>query len=657
MIVGMKKLHLAVLSYDRDAVLNALERTRAAEIKEHAENDATTPLASDKEELSAYLASLEGALAVISSYAPRGKKEHVDGLKDGFGVSYSEFVAAADYRARADEVIADVKSLTAEKAAAEGEIARLTREIAAVAPYTASDFRFSSCRNTKHTVARYGLVGAAAWDALKAGLDEIPLAAYEAAFTAEGTLLFVVCHTSVDEAVGRLLSAAFAACPYREDGTGAERAASLQAELGAQRERERAATDALAALSEELRPFKIYCDYVGFALEKAQASEKMRATAHVVFMEAFVPADGEERVKDALSTLGVPLYWEFSEPAEDEFVPTLTRNNPVVANFETVTNMYSAPNARELDPNAVMSFFYSLFLGFIMADIGYGLMMAAGGFFLWKKKRGGIKSLGGLFGVGGVFAILWGFLFNSLFGERVLPFTVMPDAQTAMYSLAGIELPAVLIIALLLGIFQLCAGYVCKFAQCVHRKRVWDGVFDGLVWAIFSLGALCAVVGLTEDFGVPVLATVGGITAGASLVVAIFTAGRHEKFLGKFAKGFGSLYGLINYFTDVLSYIRLYGLMLTGAVIAQVISDYSLQFLTSGSALVVLGPVLLVVGHVFNLAIGLLGAYIHTARLQYVEFFGRFYEGEGRLFEPLGSHAKYIFLEESCGMKNAPHAA
>ncbi len=655
MICRMRKLHLAALSYDRDNVLNALERTHAVEIEEHAATEATSFFTSDREELSAYLASLEGALSVISSQV--SPKENKD-VKDGFSVGYSEFLAARDYRARADELVGLVADLTEEKAAAERETARLTREIAAVRPYSALDLPFSAAHGTKHTAARLGMLSAPAFETLKRQLDSLPLVAFEAVPTAEGTLFFSVCHRSVLEEFDRLLGgASFAACPYEGDRTGAELLSAFEEELRTQEKRRAAAEESLKALACEVRPLKIYCDFVGFELEKAEASSKMQTTAHVVFMKAFVPADEEEGVKSALDSLAVPLFYEFSDPAEEEFIPTLTRNNKIVENFETVTNMYSAPNARELDPNTVMSFFYSLFLGFIMADMGYGLMMMLGGFFIRKKMRGGVASLGGVFGIGGVFAFLWGILFNSLFGEHVLPFTVMPDAQTAMYSLAGIDLPAVLVIALLLGIVQLFAGYLCKFAQCVHRNKPWDGVFDGLVWAGFSLGAFLAVVGLTEDFHLSVLTGIGAVMAGGFLVVAIFTAGRHEKFPGKLSKGFGSLYGLINYFTDVLSYIRLYGLMLTGAVIAQVISDYSLQFITSGSALVVLGVVLMAVGHVFNLAISLLGAYIHTARLQYVEFFGRFYEGEGRLFDPLGSHKKYILLEEGTAQTPQTNAA
>ena len=547
---------------------------------------------------------------------------------------------------RAEELIERVKALTEKRAEADRETARLAQEISAAKPYAASAVRFSDRHDTAHTAVRYGLVGAAAWDLLKGELDGLPLTAYEATMSANGVLLLAVCHradlTGLETA---LAGASFSACPYTGEMTGEELLSSLTEKQNAARAKKEEAERALTDLLPEVRPLKVYCDYVGFELEKAEASEKMQATQHVVFMKAFVPTDGEARVREELEGLGIPLFYEFSDPDEDEEIPTRLKNNAVIENFEVVTNMYSVPNARELDPNPVMAFFYSLFLGFIMADMGYGIAMAVGGYLLWKKAKGGVRSIAGVFAVSGISTFLWGILFNSLFGIRVLPFTVMPDAQTEMYSLAGIALPSILIIALLLGILQIMVGYVCKFAQCVHHGRPWDGVFEGLTWAAFSLGAELAVIGLVEEFSLPVLTMVGGILAGVSLLAAVLTAGRKQKFLGKITKGFGALYGLINYFTDVLSYIRLYGLMLTGAVIAQVVSDYSLQFLTSGSFLVVLGAILMVVGHVFNLAISLLGAHIHTARLQYVEFFGRFYEGEGRLFEPLGSRARYITLE------------
>ncbi len=213
------------------------------------------------------------------------------------------------------------------------------------------------------------------------------------------------------------------------------------------------------------------------------------------------------------------------------------------------------------------------------------------------------------------------------------------------WSLAGINVPALLIISMLIGVVQIFAGYICRAVQCWRRGKILDGIFDGVVWAVFSIGVGLAIAGFVEQFNIPVLATVGGIIAGASLLVAILTAGRHEKLLGKFTKGFGSAYGVINYASDILSYARLYGLMLAGAVIADIITSNSVNLIASGNVVfIILGVAIMVIGHVFNLAIGLLGAYIHDARLQYVEFYGRFYEGEGELFTPLGSKHKHVYV-------------
>ena len=226
----------------------------------------------------------------------------------------------------------------------------------------------------------------------------------------------------------------------------------------------------------------------------------------------------------------------------------------------------------------------------------------------------------------------------------------MPNAKDDTWTVMGISVPAVLLISMELGIVHLMAGYVCKAIQHMRRGHFWDGIFEGLVWAVFSIGVGIAIAGFIEQANMPQLTYIGGGIAGVSLLIAMLTAGRHEKFFGKITKGFGAAYGIINYVSDVLSYARLYGLMLSGAVIAQIVAEYTVigngstvGFIVSGNPLlIVLGVLIFVVGHLFNLAIGLLGAYIHDARLQYVEFYGRFYEGEGELFTPLGSTHNYI---------------
>ncbi len=399
-------------------------------------------------------------------------------------------------------------------------------------------------------------------------------------------------------------------------------------------------------LNAYIRPLKIYSDYLSFLLEKEETSGKLKETQTTFLLQAYLPEDAEEKVREEITKSVGACFMEFSEPTEEDVPPTLLKNGGLVSNFEPITNTYSPPNYREFDPNAVMAFFYSLFMGFIIGDAGYGLLMLlVGGWLCYSNrlKPTGMSRLAGSFAIGGFFAIIWGLLFNSVFGIAVFANTLMPDPQKDQWLLAGISVPSVLIIAMLLGVFQLFVGYICKAVQEWRRGNIGDGICDGVLWSIFSIGVAVAIVGFVEEFNMPSLANVGAITAGGSLLLAMITAGRKEKFFGKFTKGFGAAYGIINYVSDILSYARLYGLMLSGAVIAQIISTYSTQFLMSGNiAFIALAIVLLIVGHGFNLVMNLLGAYIHDARLQYVEFYGRFFEGEGELFRPLGSSQKYV---------------
>lgn len=663
-VAEMLKLNLAAMSYDRDGILNALQRSGAAEIKKHCETPSAHPLSTDSGELKSYLARVENALGVLSEEVDGYNKDNKiksDELKDGFAVSYSEFVGAADFKAAADELTDKIYGYEAERKSLNSEKAKIERELKTAEIYSEVCEPFEKFSDTKSARVRLGTVSAAGKEELLSVSDGL-CAFNELYRTDESSLVLCVWHKSFD-GEGTLSAAGFAACPYKE-GTGESVYNSLKtraAEIDARLEEIKRE---IYALGKSVKSLKIYCDLVGFEVEKLELSDKMLGTQRTFLLEAYVPKNAEARVTEELKSVTGALWLNFSEPSDDEIPPTLYENNEVVKNFETITNMYSPVNSREFDPNAIMSVFYSIFLGFIMGDVGYGLLMLLGGGFIYMKRRhedSGLKRLSGVFAVGGICAIVWGLLFNSVFGIP-LPFmpALMPDAQSDMWSFMGISVPAVLIIALIIGIIHLMTGYVCKAIQCMRRGYFWDGVFDGLVWTVFSVGVALAVVGLIDEVGMPLLAYIGGGIAGVSLVIAMLTAGRKEKLLGKFTKGFGAAYGIINYASDILSYARLYGLMLSGAVIAQIVSAYVVNpaimdmegvgFLFSGNPLLIaLGVVLMVVGHAFNLAIGLLGAYIHDARLQYVEFYGRFYEGEGEIFTPVGSVRKFIRIKADAG--------
>ena len=653
-IVKMRKLHLIAMSYDKDAVLNALQRTNAAEVTTHAETGDTFPLVAQDEQLRNELLAVENALQTLSKAVAVRLSGKAELLKDGFDVTYEEFISAGERKAEVETLVGQIQTLTDEKNRLNGELVKLEKQKETAKTYAFLTQPFTTFTATANTRCRLGFVAKTTKEGLLNALAERELCAGQVLNEDEnGAVLCVVYHKeATQETDGVLSTYGFADCPYLGEKTGTQIYGELCEKIAEANIALKANEENLFALKDSVRLMKIYGEYLSFALEKERTDDKLRGTESTFWLQAYVPEPSEELVKTELQNAASAIFMEFSDPTEEDEPPTLLKNNALVSNFEGITNTYSAPHYREFDPNTVMAFFYSLFMGFIIGDAGYGLLMLLGGGYLWWKNRArptGMSRLAGSFAIGGIFAIVWGLLFNSVFGFAVLPATaqIIPSAQdfSVMWSFVGIRVPPVLIIAMVTGITQLFAGYLCKAIQLWRRGQFWDGVCEGVLWAIFSVGVALAIVGLTEESKLPILTVVGGITAGVSLALAILTAGRHEKFFGKFTKGFGAAYGIINYASDILSYARLYGLMLAGAVIAGIIAEYGGGFVVSGNPLMVtLGVFLLVVGNLFNLVISLLGAYIHDARLQYVEFYGRFYEGDGELFKPLGSERKYIYL-------------
>ncbi len=652
-IAEMRKLNLVAMACDKDKILNALHKTGAVEVTTHKQEEGLSFGKEESRDLKSYLSRMEAALDILSSAVEAGNKERKiksDVLKDGFDVSYSTFMAAKDDKLLQDKVVESINSAYDEKIRLESELTKVQRQKNTSYIYSEIEMPLGFIKGTAHTGARLGVCPLADRQKLMAEIGGIELADIKEIRTeGEEVLYLIVWHKKAEKDVEAALSSvAFAACPYCGEQSGKDIYEKTLEEEKNILKGLKDTEESLYSMKDAVRPLKIYCDFVSFEIEKKDLSQKFLTTASTFLLEAYIPKGAEENIEGALE--GITAYFEFTDPEEDEMPPTLMKNNKVVSNFETITNMYSPPNAKEMDPTTIMALFYSVFMGFIMADVGYGLIMLIGGAIIYyktRKRKSGLNSLSGVFAVGGIFAIIMGVLYNSWFGWAFKGFPqVIPDAQHDMWHLLGIGIPAVLIIALIIGCVQLCAGYVCKAIQLWRRGEIIDGIFQGCTWAIFAIGVALAIVGLLEEANCRMLAYVGGIMAGVCLVLAALTAGRHEKIIGKFTKGFGAVYGIINFASDILSYARLYGLMLSGAVIASLVSQtYGIPFLISGNAAkIILGVFILIIGHGFNLAMNLLSAYIHDARLQYVEFYGKFYEGEGELFSPIGSKNRHIYL-------------
>lgn len=656
-IAKLKKLRLVGLNYEKQSLLDAFAETKAVHVK--CDEDRLVAAQSDESvaEITARIDRVGAAIEFIENTARQTDKK-LAVQKEPLSVTFERFFDVFNHADDVLKTIEDTERLKAAFGETEQRASKVRANRMQVEGYIGADVPFDMVKNTKNTAAFLGTLSADGLNNLIAfAAENCPLTVTERLNEQDGGVVaFIVCHSSEkDEIAKKLAELNFVRCPFDYNVTPEEKAQRLKEEEKRCEETKSALFAEALKHVEKLDDLKLYYDRLRFEKQKQEYSVNFESTASTFTLEAFIPTEEEQSVTEKINATTEAVYFTLEDADEKEDVPTLMKNNKMVRQFECITNMYSPPVYREYDPNGLVSVFFSVFFGFIMADIGYGILLAVGGFLFARriKRDTGMRRLVYVIAMGGLFTILFGVLFGSFFGLNNqyipwLPSAIIPDPVT--------NSAEVLMYSLMFGVVHLAFAYIAKGLTCIKQGQVWDGIWDGFIWALFFVGlGLLFPSGarLFFDKGVslfgieeipPMLDYVGiGICAG-TVVIEVFVAGRHSGFFGKFTKGFSAVYGLINFFSDLLSYSRLYGLMLSGAMIANIVSTMSLQLMSSGAGGFVGGVLILIVGHAFNLAMGVLGAYVHNARLQFIEFFGKFYEGNGELFAPIGSKLAYIEL-------------
>lgn len=377
---------------------------------------------------------------------------------------------------------------------------------------------------------------------------------------------------------------------------------------------------------------KMLEDFYNVEKQKAIAESSMKVTEKSCIFEAWIPADLEEFVTKNLDESNLTLYYTTRDVEEGDRPPTLSVNNGVVSPYQSVTNMFDAPSYSEINPNPFVAFFFIMFFGMMIGDAGYGVLMTLGtGIILhFKKPRRNELSLIKILFAGGISTIFWGIMFGGYFG--IEQNVIKPILFNPLY-----DPVSMLILSLAVGLVQMLTGIAINAVQLFKNKQPLDAIFGCFSWYFLVIGIAMFALG-----GKIISVKYIGITLLVLGLLGLMMAGAmHKKGIKKVSGAFGKLYGLVNFFSDLLSYTRLFGLGLATGVIALVFNNMATVVLGINVYIgAILAPILLIVGHVFNIAINTLGAYVHNSRLQFVEFFGKFYEGGGQLFEPLGSSMK-----------------
>ena len=394
---------------------------------------------------------------------------------------------------------------------------------------------------------------------------------------------------------------------------------------------------------------EIAWDHYAAALERAMAYGGFLRMGNVLAAECWTPTENRGAfIRLTSEACGGSFYYEESEAEKDSpDVPIKLKNNRVFAAFEDITAMYSLPRYNEIDPTPLLAPFYMLFFGVMVGDAGYGLLLLIGtaaALRLFHFKEGMRRFLTFFYYLSFP-TILAGLVFGNAFG--VTFFTPIRTAAGYKPILdAGTDIAPMLAISVGIGVVQVLFGVGVKGYMLIRGGHPWAAVFDSLTRILTLISGIALVVGM---FGVSL--PINGFSNAAkwvfigSLACLALTQGReYGTPVGKLGGGLYAVYGLTGYVGDVVSYCRLIALSLAGAYIA---FSFNLMagIVPAGFLRITLGGLIIIAGQSLNMGLSLLGAYVHSCRLQYVEYFSKFYDGGGKAFNPLKIKNRHVDIK------------
>ena len=521
---------------------------------------------------------------------------------------------------------------------------KLKNTINQLQPYKEVDAKLESFKDTKDVSILLGTVPSSR-KAVAEKAEELGacMLFYDAGVVS--TVVCIVLKEKYEETAKILSDAEFSACTLNYTGVPRDvitESEKLLAENTAMREK---LIEQSISFEYVLDDCKRLYDYYLVEERKLECEANTSCTETSYILEAWVPVDKTEKLDKALSESPLALMYEIREPLEGEKPPTYVEDNAVVEPYQSVTNMFSVPAYGEINPNPFVAFFFFLFFGMMLADAGYGLvlMILTGIVLIKQRPPKGQASLIKIVFMGSFSTVIWGIIFGSYFGYSATDLGIWCWFNP-------IEEPMnMLFLSLGMGIFQMCFGLGINMVAMFKQKKPLDAISGTLSWYFMLLGlALAFGSSLIKAIAIPSwVSTVGYVLLGAGVLLLMISGALHKKGASMVSGAFARLYDIINFFSDLMSYTRIFGLGLASAVIGMVFNEIGalmMNMIPIKAIGVVVTAIVFIIGHVFNIGINALGAYVHNSRLQFVEFFGKFYTGGGELFRPLGCEMKYYYI-------------
>ena len=666
-VLQMQKIHICALNTDRKQILESLQRKGIVQINADQDTDifhcTDTSAGCAKYEKFSHMA--DQALKILDTYAPE-KKGLLASFEGKREVGLDDYRVMEKNRGEAIEKADRIGKLSRTIAEQKANLTRTQVQYDQLMPWLGLDvpMNYAGTSTTRAFIgtlpAEYSLEQVT--QMLANAAPELDACSVEIiSADTDQTCIFAVCPTDQAEQLDDALrQCGFSRPSVHTSSTPEAYADQLSSQMDEIREQIDKAEADLEKMGEHRRTLELMRDYYKTRAEKYAVLGGLQQSRHTFFLNGYVP---EKYAADLSAELqsSYDCVVELEDVPEDEEAPVLLQNNKFAAPTESVLSSFGMPHKGEIDPTSIMAFCYYFLFGLMLSDAAYGLIMTIGCFILlrkFKNMEAGMKSMLTMFFYCGISTTFWGIMFGSYFGDA-------PTVIAKTFFNKDFTVPAVwmtpldnpmrmLIFCFLFGIIHLFLGLGLKGYSLLKDRKYMDCFCDVVLWFMLLVGLLLmllpsdlfhSIAQMEFNFppAVKLLAKILTIAGAAGIIV--FSKRETKNFGVRLALGAYELYGATGWLSDVLSYSRLLALGLATGVIASVINQMG-SMMGGGVVGAIVFILVFILGHTLNLAINVLGAYVHTNRLQFVEFFGKFYEGGGSAFKPFSTPTKYIKITE-----------
>ena len=655
-IVKMSKFDLVVFAEQRAKVLKKLQKFKEVnfvDIELHDENgelskdavEGVTKYVNNEEltHIDERLYQLSSAISLIKKYDER-KTRLRDVIHGNENYTFDELAKKAlsyDWK----KVSSELNKIGTQYSQIKSEISKKYMRYDEIDLWERLDVNPKELKNLKKVNTFLGTVPIKLKGTFIDGIAELDKTYYEELKIVKDEVYYLVI-SSIDESEKEKLAEVFRNSSFTVenldiDAVPQDYKNGLQKEISELKKEKRRLKAQIKTYSEDLTDLQAVYEYMQNKKLRIVESEKLAQTENTILIKGWIPTEKvsefEKVIKDEA---GDNYYLTFTDADRDDAtVPIKLKNGKVASTFENLTGMYAYPRYNEIDPTPLFTPFYILFFGMMGADVGYGLVLLLATMFVLKvvnlssQMRKSIK----FFFYLSFSVIFWGLLYGSYFGATIPGMWRLVDPASQYNDL--------LIGSIVFGVVHIFVGLAIKAYMLIRDGKSLEAVYDVLFWYMALIGGMLFLIFKLMNLSA-VVANVSMWVMIVGMAGIVLTGGREAKGVGaKLGGGLYSLYGISSYVGDFVSYSRLMALGLSGGFIASAINMIAGMIGGNWFGMIFI-PVILIVGHLFNMFLSFLGAYVHTSRLMYVEYFGKFYEGGGKPFKDFRTENKYINLDD-----------